>query len=298
MSFDLVVFRKDATLPTRSDFESWYATQSQWSETHNYDDPVMSHQSLKSWFMEMIETFPAKVGPYAFSNPTGDYVTNYTIGRDLIYASFQTVKAQEAYKKSLLLAEKYQLGFFDVMVKNGDIMFPDENGKLKKIDNPGSINSIELVNNPQFHPPSFEDPVVPLKRPVSVIIAMILLCLKLLASISLILMYAVVSKMDPGDNAVLRGVKQGFDKTFGGEGSDTAYALGYLAGTLFIPVILTISDLICVYNRKFVGSIVLTSVLIVVDCAGGIPFIPVIVLILLLIAPSRKYLQQKINKNV
>lgn len=135
MSYDLMVFRKEAAPKTRTDFMKWYENQTEWTEEHSYDDPANTSVELRNWFMEMIQTFPAMNGPFASDDDDNPNVSDYSVGKDVIYVAFAWSLAEQAYNTMLELAEKHGVGFFDVSSDNGDILFPD-NGKLKPIDNP------------------------------------------------------------------------------------------------------------------------------------------------------------------
>lgn len=39
MSYDLMVFKKEAAPKYRTDFMKWYDHQTTWTENHGYDDP-------------------------------------------------------------------------------------------------------------------------------------------------------------------------------------------------------------------------------------------------------------------
>ncbi len=133
MSYDLMVFEKDKAPRKRKDFMDWYNKQTEWAENHSYDDPKVSSQKLRDWFTEMIKTFPAMNGPFASDDYDNDNVSDYSIGKDVIYVAFAWSVAEKAYKSMIELAEKIEVGFFDVSSDNGDIYFPD-NGKLVPID--------------------------------------------------------------------------------------------------------------------------------------------------------------------
>ncbi len=130
-----MVFRKEAAPKTRIDFMKWYQEQTKWTEAHSYDDPANTSPELRNWFMEMIQTFPAMNGPFASDDDDNPNVSDYSVGKDVIYVAFAWSIAEQAYNKMLALAEKHGVGFFDVSSDNGDILFPD-NGKLKSIDHP------------------------------------------------------------------------------------------------------------------------------------------------------------------
>ena len=133
MSYDLMVFRKEAAPKTKAAFMNWYQNQTKWSEDHSYDDPANTSENLKNWFMEMKDILPAMNGPFASDNIDDDNVTDYCIGKDVIYAAFSWLRTKLAYNKTIELAAKHQVGFFDTS-GNGDILIPDENGKLLPIE--------------------------------------------------------------------------------------------------------------------------------------------------------------------
>jgi hypothetical protein len=123
-----MVFKKEAAPKTRAVFMEWYFTQTKWSEDHSYDDPVVTCPELNNWFMEMITAFPAMNGPYATDieedAEDADILTDYCIGKVVIYVGFRWSVAEQSYGKMLELAKKHQVGFFDVSEDNGAILFP------------------------------------------------------------------------------------------------------------------------------------------------------------------------------
>jgi hypothetical protein len=132
MSYDLMVFNKDSAPKTRVEFMKWYHNQTEWAEAHGYDDPKVSTKELRNWFLDMITEFPALNGPYSTEDENGR-LTDYSIGTNVIYAAFAWSMAGQAYSTMLRLAEKHNVGFFDVSSDNGDILVPVE-GKLQSIE--------------------------------------------------------------------------------------------------------------------------------------------------------------------
>ena len=131
MSYDLMVFEKTKAPKTKKEFMDWYDVQTEWGEEHDYDDVKVTSLSLKNWFMEMKDTFPPMNGEFAPDDEAiendenlEDHLTDYSIGYDLIYAAFAWSVADEAYEKVRRLAEKHNVGFFDVS-GDGDIILPD-----------------------------------------------------------------------------------------------------------------------------------------------------------------------------
>jgi hypothetical protein len=132
MSYNLMVFEKKAAPGKRKDFMEWYQKQTEWKEGHGYNDPSVTSTDLRNWFMEMIKKFPQMNGPFALSDDEWDklendsYVTDYSVGKDIIYAAFASSIADEAYETAKKLAKEFKVGFFDVNSKEGEIIFPDE----------------------------------------------------------------------------------------------------------------------------------------------------------------------------
>ena len=137
MSYDLAVFDPKAAPTNVSEFLSWYGKQTQWSEPHGYDDPSVSSNNLRMWFFEMIETFPAMNGKYAaseeaFNDPEIEScISDYSVGKEIIYVAFAWSKAESAYEQCFRLANKHKVGFFDVSDDRSSVFFPDESGELK-----------------------------------------------------------------------------------------------------------------------------------------------------------------------
>lgn len=61
----------------------------------------------------MIKTFPAKNGPYATQDVDDETVTDYCIGKDVVYVTFSWSVAEKAYDVMRINAEKFGVGFFD-----------------------------------------------------------------------------------------------------------------------------------------------------------------------------------------
>jgi hypothetical protein len=123
MSYDLMVFDPDAAPKDRESFMAWYDKQTEWSENHSYNDPVVSTPSLQAWFREMIQFFPPMNGPFAVA-PDASEVTDHAIGKTVIYSAFASSVAEQAYGKMRELAIKHRVGFFDASSDDGEILFP------------------------------------------------------------------------------------------------------------------------------------------------------------------------------
>lgn len=144
MSYDLMVFHPEAPPRERVGFMRWYYEQTKWAEGHSYNDPAVTTPELTAWFKEMIKTFPAMNGPFA-TDIDDNSVTDYCIGRDVIYVTFGWSEAERAYPLMKSLAEKHGVGFFDASGHEGDILFPDGQGRNLPIDKPGNSSSIQQI---------------------------------------------------------------------------------------------------------------------------------------------------------
>jgi hypothetical protein len=128
MSYDLMVFDPEAPPPDRDGFMDWYRQQTKWEEGHRYDNPEVSTPELRAWFHEMITHFPAMNGPFASDDVDNPKVTDYSVGRSVIYAGFAWSQAEEAFRTMFSLAEKHRVGFFDVSASDGGVWMPDSEG--------------------------------------------------------------------------------------------------------------------------------------------------------------------------
>ena len=131
MSFDLMVFETARAPQNKKDFMAWYEKQVQWSEDHGYDDIAVSSPALQNWYRAIIQNYPPMNGPDAPTddaldeNPElEDLLTDYSVGRAVIYAAFAWSQAENARKVMWDLANKHGVGFFDVSAEGG-IWLPD-----------------------------------------------------------------------------------------------------------------------------------------------------------------------------
>lgn len=130
MSYDLMVFEISKAPAEKKEFMAWYEKQVEWDEDHDYQSVKVASPALQSWFSEMKNTFPPMNGD---GSPTADmlkkdeslasHMTDYSIGREMIYAAFAWSVAEEARQKMRVLAQKHKVGFFDVS-GGGDILLP------------------------------------------------------------------------------------------------------------------------------------------------------------------------------
>jgi hypothetical protein len=129
MSYDLMVFDPEAPPQDRAGFVEWYLQQIEWGEGHSYDDPKVSTSALSAWFFDMTQEYPAMNGPYASDDVDDPKVTDYCIGRAVIYTAFAWSEAESAYHAVFEAARKHRVGFYDVSADDGQVWMPTSSGE-------------------------------------------------------------------------------------------------------------------------------------------------------------------------
>jgi hypothetical protein len=125
MSYYLMVFDPQAAPRQRDEFLAWFREQTQWKETHDYNEPVALAPILRPYFTELITAFPPMNGSYRSEDVDDPKVTDYSIGSSIIYGAFAWSVAEEARRHLRSLAVKHGVGFFDVSTENGEIWIPE-----------------------------------------------------------------------------------------------------------------------------------------------------------------------------
>ena len=92
MSCDILIFEPDAV--TDEGFPQWWDRVSQWEKPHRYDSIERATPAIRSFYRDLVRTFPPFNGPDALSDEEleeredkGLPVADYTIGADYIYIS-------------------------------------------------------------------------------------------------------------------------------------------------------------------------------------------------------------------
>jgi hypothetical protein len=132
VSFDLMVFDATIAPSDRTAFLDWYEKQTQWQESHGYNNPEIPAPALQAWFRNIIRTFPPMNGPLASDDPDDPKVADYSLGRSVIYGAFAWSEAEGARNLAKELAARHGVGFFDVSAE-GEIWFPASAGKLEEL---------------------------------------------------------------------------------------------------------------------------------------------------------------------
>ena len=141
MSYDLMVFDPDVAPRDRNSFVAWYQVQTQWAEPHSYNDPVVSSPKLRAWFLDMVRNFPPVAGPYSRDDPEDPRVTEYAVGRCVIYGAYAWSESEIAKIQMTELAEKHGVGIFNPCVNPVDILFPSASGELVKLEELEKVNA-------------------------------------------------------------------------------------------------------------------------------------------------------------
>lgn len=62
-------------------------------------------------------------------------VSDYCIGKDIIYVGFAWSEAANAHRDVFSCAKKHGVGFFDVSANNGGVWLPDREGAYVRVFN-------------------------------------------------------------------------------------------------------------------------------------------------------------------
>ncbi len=127
-----MVFDASAAPRSRQALMDWYDTQTEWQESHGYNNPEIPAATLQAWFREIIKTFPPMNGTLASDDADDPKVTDYSLGRAVIYGAFAWSQAKAADKLARELAAKHGVGFFDVSAD--EIWLPTSAGKLARLN--------------------------------------------------------------------------------------------------------------------------------------------------------------------
>src|ERR1700692_1696423 len=124
MTFDLAVFEATAIPPDRAGFLAWFARQAESPEEHGYNNPDVCSPALRNWFDEMRQSYPPTNGPFATDDYDNPKVTDYGVGRDMIYAAFAWSEVETAHDTALQLARRHRVGFYYVSADDGEVWMP------------------------------------------------------------------------------------------------------------------------------------------------------------------------------
>lgn len=150
-----MVFDPAAAPRDRTAFLTWFEQQTEWSEGHSYDDPAVTSENLATWYAAMRRAFPNMIGPDAYDIDADDEnprVTDYSIGKSVIYAAFAWSQTEAAYAVMRRLAAEHRVGFFNVSATEGEIWFPPADRQSDTTAISGL--TLTLEGQPDFQAPS------------------------------------------------------------------------------------------------------------------------------------------------
>lgn len=136
-----MVFEPSAAPREREAFLAWYRAQTEWSETHGYNDPSVASPNLRRWYEAITSVFPNMNGPDVSDDDLSARHSDYSIGTNVIYGAFAWSEAELAYDVVRRLAVEHNVGFYDVSGDEGEgeIYFPGDDLRLPS---PGSWRTI------------------------------------------------------------------------------------------------------------------------------------------------------------
>ena len=128
MSYDLMVFEPSVAPRERGAFNAWYHQQTEWAEDRDYSDPAGTSANLLRFYNAVRSHYPAMNGPDAVQDDELDRAADYSIGENMIYATFPWSLAEEIYPIFRQTAVDCEVGFYDVSADDGDgeIYFPGD----------------------------------------------------------------------------------------------------------------------------------------------------------------------------
>ncbi len=133
MSYDIAVFEPNDDLRDRATFLAWFKSRTQWGRRAY--DPTNATSRLRSWFNEMIETFPPMNSPNRPSMEDAEQwskVIDYVFADDMIYVAISGGRATIGRQTVARVAAKHGVGVFECS-DAGDVLFPTVDGTLELV---------------------------------------------------------------------------------------------------------------------------------------------------------------------
>jgi hypothetical protein len=142
MSYDILAFTPNVV--TDENFLAWWGKQATWSEHHPYDDPTATTPALEAFYEELAQLFPPMNGTDAPTNvelendpDLESRLADYSIGSDLVYASFAWTAAETAKRVFIAAATKHRVAVA-LVSEDGSIIRPAGASDGKSRPNPVS----------------------------------------------------------------------------------------------------------------------------------------------------------------
>ena len=128
MSFDLFVFERRKSIKTSLDIFSYQEEFTEYTEDKDYNSLKGCSDIISSWAKKMFEEFPPMNGEYAppdeaayASEESENRLADYSLGAHGVYCAFSYHVAEEALEYAKMIADKYQVGVYDV--QSNDAIF-------------------------------------------------------------------------------------------------------------------------------------------------------------------------------
>lgn len=131
MSYYLMVFDPAAAPVPKADFLVWFDKQTEWGESHSYDDPSVTTPNLRQWYHLMVPDFPPMNGPDS-DDSDSPRISDYSIGRSIIYVAFASSQAEVAYQAARAAAAKAGVGVFKAGGRDAEIWLPGQTEPVAK----------------------------------------------------------------------------------------------------------------------------------------------------------------------
>ena len=143
-------------------------------------------------------------------------------------------------------------------------------------------------------------PPMKTRPPITITASLVLLGGRLLVGITLLIFSAATIDVGLEGQGLLFDLKRAVYEKFGLEGEDQAYLFGLLLGNLLIPGLGNIVSLIAIAARKYYLSIIFLALDFLFIMYKALPMVPIIVLVLIFLPPSRAYfgLQRREDGNM
>ncbi len=111
---------------------AWLEDEAEWGDGP-YDDPARGTPAVQAWLEELLREFPAVDGPRAHAGHH-PRLTDYTIGRAVVYACFPWTAVEAAYEAVVSAAATHGLGVYDVSSDDLALWLPDGKGELALLE--------------------------------------------------------------------------------------------------------------------------------------------------------------------
>jgi hypothetical protein len=129
------------------------------------------------------------------------------------------------------------------------------------------------------------------KKPWTIKVIIGLFITKLIFIALIIITFGIVKDIDSDTRTGGAGIKDALVSSFNLDMSNSAYAFGTLIGTNLIPALVAILGIIFILNRKFIPSLIILIIDLLIGLGMMNPFIAITNIILFLLKSSKNYMK-------